>query len=141
MQLTVDCLKSVRPAARRPAFGRLTVEQCDPVSLGQGSGGGVESGDVHHDAVQATAGRDIQYVGFRAGAETAVGWQCFGRDIGQFQTAGSVNHNTEAICRAHGGIDVSLYVDGHAIDTGFGAEIDDYFLWPQAAVTVNCERV
>ena len=141
MQLAVDRLESVRPAARRPALGRLAVKQWHPAALGQGGGGWVVAGGVHRDAVQAAAGCDVQHVGFRAGAEAAVGRQRLGRDVGQFSAGGCVNHDAEAARGTHGGVNVSLHVDCHAVDAGLGAEIDEHFLRSQAAVAVKLERI
>ena len=84
--------------------------------------------DVHRDAVQAAAGCDVQHVGFRAGAEAAVGRQRLGRDIGKFPAVVCVNHDAEAARGTHGGVNISLHVDGHAVDAGLGAEINEHFL-------------
>ena len=99
------------------------------------------AGDVHRDAVQAAAGGDVKHVGFRAGAEAAVGRQCRGRDTGQFPAGGGVHHDAESARRAHGGVDVSLHVNRHAVDAGFVAEIDEYFFRPEAAVAADRECV
>ena len=80
--------------------------------------------DLHANAVETFARSNVQRFGIVPPTKAAVGRE-FGRlDVGAFMSGVREYHDSKSVRTTHGCVDVSLFIDGHPIDTGLFAEID-----------------